>query len=447
MVDKSSKYTLNQRIAGITPHSNINPKFLSITLNRNKYFLQFDDGVKQTNLSLNDMKKFEEFYPKKQEQDKIGELFTNLDNLITLHQRKCDKLINIKKSMLEKMFPKNSSNIPEIRFKGFTDVWEQRKLEEIVDFYRGHGLSWNDISEDGVNKCVLYGNLYTDYGMVINEVLRATNCNKLDCFLSEVGDVLIPSSDTTPTGLARASSLNLEGIILGGDINVLRPKTVNGTFLSYLINKNKNELIKRIKGTTVRHLNNSDIKDMNLYISSNLNEQVKIADILSNLDNLITLHQRKWICIFYSWEQRKLGEKYKFQYGEYNNNPDNGGIYPIYGANGIIGGYTKFNAEDSIIIGHMGEYAGSVLWGEGKHFVTYNGTISSPKDTSINSKFGYYMLLHKNINKICGGSGLPFLSYEQLNKIDVDYPLEKEEQNKISILFKNIDNLITLHQH
>ena len=88
LVDKSSKYTLNQRIAGITPHSNINPKFLSITMNRNKYFLQFDDGVKQTNLSLNDMKKFEEFYPKKQEQDKSGELCTNLDNLITLHQHK-----------------------------------------------------------------------------------------------------------------------------------------------------------------------------------------------------------------------------------------------------------------------------------------------------------------------------------------------------------------------
>ena len=104
LVDKSSKYTLNQRIAGITPHSNINPKFLSITMNRNKYFLQFDDGVKQTNLSLNDMKKFEEFYPNKQEQDKIGELFTNLDNLITLHQRKLEKLKNIKKSMLDKMF-------------------------------------------------------------------------------------------------------------------------------------------------------------------------------------------------------------------------------------------------------------------------------------------------------------------------------------------------------
>ena len=69
------------------------------------------------------------------EQEKIGELFTNLDNLITLHQRKCDNLINVKKSLLEKMFPKNSSNIPEIRFKGFTDVWEQRKLDKLLEQY------------------------------------------------------------------------------------------------------------------------------------------------------------------------------------------------------------------------------------------------------------------------------------------------------------------------
>ena len=104
LVEKSNKYTLNQRIAGITPHSDINPKFLSVTMNRNKYFLRFDDGVKQTNLSLDDMKKFEEFYPRKMEQDKIGEIFSNIDNLITLHQRKLEKLKEVKKSMLEKMF-------------------------------------------------------------------------------------------------------------------------------------------------------------------------------------------------------------------------------------------------------------------------------------------------------------------------------------------------------
>lgn len=146
------------------------------------------------------------------------------------------------------------------------------------------------------------------------------------------------------------------------------------------------------------------------------------------------------------WEQRKLKDIYKFQYGEYNNNPDNGGIYPIYGANGIIGGYTRYNTEDSVIIGHMGEYAGSVLWGEGKTFVTYNGTISEPKDQSINSKFGYYMLFQKEINRICAGSGLPFLSYEQLNKIEVSYPDSVQEQTSISNLLTDLDNLITLHQ-
>ena len=104
LVDKSNKYTLNQRIAGITPHDNINPKYLAITMNRNKYFLQFDDGVKQTNLSLEDMKKYENFYPEKKEQDKLGNTFETIDNLITLHQRKLEKLKNIKKSLLEKMF-------------------------------------------------------------------------------------------------------------------------------------------------------------------------------------------------------------------------------------------------------------------------------------------------------------------------------------------------------
>ena len=87
LVDKSSKYTLNQRIAGITPHEDINPKYLAITMNRNKYFLQFDDGVKQTNLSLDDMQKFENYYPTKEEQDKIGRFFEKIDNLITLHQQ------------------------------------------------------------------------------------------------------------------------------------------------------------------------------------------------------------------------------------------------------------------------------------------------------------------------------------------------------------------------
>lgn len=146
------------------------------------------------------------------------------------------------------------------------------------------------------------------------------------------------------------------------------------------------------------------------------------------------------------WEQRKLRDVYSFQYGEFNNNPDNGGKYPIYGANGIIGGYTEYNAENSSVIGHMGAYAGYVVWAEGKHFVTYNGTIAKPSDNSFNSKFGYYLLSNKQIYRICAGSGQPFVSYNDLNGIVVEFPKKFDEQKQIGQYFTNLDNLITLHQ-
>ena len=95
------------------------------------------------------------------EQVKLGELFTNLDNLITLHQRKYDNLVNVKKSLLEKMFPKNSSNIPEIRFKGFTDAWEQRKLEDITNKLDNLGVPISLMSIE------LYGTIQYDGAVLI----------------------------------------------------------------------------------------------------------------------------------------------------------------------------------------------------------------------------------------------------------------------------------------
>ena len=104
LIEKSDKYTLNQRIAGITPLNESYPYFLYILMNRHPYFLAFDDGAKQTNLSVSDVMEFEAYYPQYNEQQKIGEYFKKLDNLITLHQRQLEKLKNVKKSMLEKMF-------------------------------------------------------------------------------------------------------------------------------------------------------------------------------------------------------------------------------------------------------------------------------------------------------------------------------------------------------
>lgn len=146
------------------------------------------------------------------------------------------------------------------------------------------------------------------------------------------------------------------------------------------------------------------------------------------------------------WEKRKLEEVYNFKYGEFNNNPDNGGEFPIYGANGIIGGYTEYNAENSSVIGHMGAYAGYVVWAEGKHFVTYNGTIAKPSNELINSKFGFYILSNKQIYKICAGSGQPFVSYNDLNGIDIEFPSNIEEQKKIGKYLDNLDNIITQNQ-
>lgn len=146
------------------------------------------------------------------------------------------------------------------------------------------------------------------------------------------------------------------------------------------------------------------------------------------------------------WKQSTLGEIYNFKYGQFNNNPSNGGFYPVYGANGIIGGYTEYNAENSVIIGHMGEYAGSVLWGEGRHFVTYNGTITRPKNCNLNCIYGYYMLYSLNINKRCGGGGLPFLSYDQLNKLKSFFSGNTGEQQAIGNYFQNIDRLINTSQ-
>ena len=104
LIDEDNKYTLNQRIAGITSLDNSDPYYIYILLNRNSYFLQFDDGVKQTNLSKVDIEKFVTYYSEKKEQEKIGEYFKNLDNLIRLNNSELEKLKNIKKSMLEKMF-------------------------------------------------------------------------------------------------------------------------------------------------------------------------------------------------------------------------------------------------------------------------------------------------------------------------------------------------------
>lgn len=185
-------------------------------------------------------------------------------------------------------------NKPKIRFPEFTDDWRHGQLKDFASFMTGNGLSRNDITDKGEQECILYGHLYTDYGMIADKVFFKTNTKINSPVYSEYGDVLIPASDTTPTGLARATSIEKKGVLLGGGINIVRPnKMVDGSCLSLAINSNKKELLRLIKGTTVRHLNNSDIQNIYIFLPSTLSEQDKIKTLFKILDKNIFINQHK----------------------------------------------------------------------------------------------------------------------------------------------------------
>ena len=366
---------------------------------------------------------------------------------------------------------------PKIRFKGFTDTWEQHKFSRLANVRRGLTYSPIDISKNGVR--VLRSSNIQEDKFIYSEDDVFVNKNAINIDYVKNNDILITSANGSTrlvgkhaliSGLPSSSAVH-GGFMLLATANE-NPEFLNASMSSSWYSKFIELFVSGGNGA-IGNLSKSDLDEQEILVPSS-EEQKKLGQLFKMIDNLITLHQSKYDKLVNvkkallekmfpkdgknvpeirfkgftdTWEQRKLGEIYKFQYGEFNNNPSNGGIYPVYGANGIIGGYTNYNAENSVIIGHMGEYAGSVLWGNGKHFVTYNGTISKPKGENVASKFGYYMLYQKDINKICGGSGLPFLSYEQLNKIEVCYPKDIKEQKSIANYLTNIDNLITLHQH
>ena len=130
--------------------------------------------------------------------------------------------------------------------------------------------------------------------MITDIITCHTNIDIKNPVYSKFGDVLIPASDTTPTGIARATSVEKEGVLLGSDINIIRPESgIHGSCLSLSMNANKAKMLKYIKGITVRHIHNSDIKELKIFIPENIKEQELLAIYFKNLDRLITLNRHK----------------------------------------------------------------------------------------------------------------------------------------------------------
>ncbi|GAB6106091.1 restriction endonuclease subunit S [Fusibacter bizertensis] len=218
--------------------------------------------------------------PSEKEQAKIIGYLDNLDNLITLHQRKYDKLQNVKKSMLEKMFPKNGTNTPEIRFKGFNDAWEQRKLGDEVQITMGQspdGSTYTDIPSDYI---LVQGNADLKNGWVMPRVWTSQVTKK-----AEAGDLIM--SVRAPAGEMGKTAYNA---IIGRGVAAIKG---NEFIFQSLVKMNFEGYWKRLScGSTFESLNSDNIKNAEIMIP-HLNEQLQIGSFFENLDTLITLHQRE----------------------------------------------------------------------------------------------------------------------------------------------------------
>ena len=294
IIPENNRFVLNQRVALLRPNEKVYPKFLAVCINAHqKYFKLNGAGSSQLNISKDTVENFEPNVPKLPEQKIIARYFEQLDNLITLHQRKLEKLKTFKKAMLDKMFPKNGELVPEIRFSGFTDPWEQRKAIDIADYLKGNGYSKGDLTEAGT-PIILYGRLYTNYQFAISEV-DTFAVPRNGAVYSQGNEVIVPASGETAEDIARASAVEKSGVLLGGDLNILRPfDFMDPLFLALAISNGEpqKELAKKAQGKSVVHIHNSDIQEVTIAYPSRT-EQDRIGSVFRLLDHRITLHQRK----------------------------------------------------------------------------------------------------------------------------------------------------------
>ena len=288
LVDKSGKYTLNQRIAGITPHEDTDPYYLHIRMNRNAYFLKFDDGNKQTNLSIKDVLNYEDMYPSYKEQQKIGSYFGKLDHLITLHQRKCDETKQLKKFMLQKMFPKNGEKNPEIRFEGFTDDWEQRKFGELFSRRMERNLGQFDNT-----RWISVARMY------FQDPDRVTS-NNIDTrtYVMREGDIAFEGHSNQEYRYGRFVANDIgDGVI--SELFPIYQHIVpyNNYYWKYAIQIETIMAPKILRCIEISYTSSNKLDEKFFLEESTsvpgIEEQRKIGALLSNLDNLITLHQRK----------------------------------------------------------------------------------------------------------------------------------------------------------
>ena len=267
---------------------------------KSKYWHSFmnfngDSGARSDRFSIKDSVFFEMPIPLPyiEEQRKIGEHLTQLDHLITLHQRKYDKLQVLKKAMLEKMFPKNGSSVPEIRFEGFTDAWEQRKLSEIADKVteKNAGLQYIETFTNSAEFGIISQRDFFDHDIAKMSSLSGYYIVRNEDF------VYNPRISTSaPVGPINRNKLGRIGV-MSPLYTVFRPHDVDTTYLEYFFKSKYWHSFMNFNGDSGARSDRFSIKDSVFFEMPiplpYIEEQRKIGEHLTQLDHLITLHQRE----------------------------------------------------------------------------------------------------------------------------------------------------------
>ena len=293
IIPENNRFVLNQRVALLRNNSSVDIKYLFSYINAHQiYFKKQGAGSSQLNISRGSVENFEVLLPHKDEQKKIGKYLSSIDNLITLHQRKYDRLKNLKKAYLEKMFPKDGETVPEMRFEGFTEPWEQRKLGELADIVGG-GTPSTGVSDYWDGNIDWYAPAEIAEQIYLTSSQRKITeegYNHSSAKMLPVGTVLF----TSRAGIGKTAILARKGCTNQGFQSIVPHK---GELDSYFIFSRTEELKQYGEtvgaGSTFVEVSGKQMANMELMMPKTMAEQKTIGQYFANLDRLITLHQHK----------------------------------------------------------------------------------------------------------------------------------------------------------
>ena len=248
--------------------------------------LQFRQGCLygQYRIYADDFLSVSVWAPPKIEQQRISDFFATLDKRIAIQKKLIEHLKKYKRGVVKTLLDPKQNQRQDV-------IWTTDTIGNLGTFIKGAVLSKADISDFGT-PFILYGELYTTYKEVVRSIVRTTQANVDDVYLSKVGDVVIPTSGETPEEISTASCIMVPNVILAGDLNIYRSTIVDGRIMSYLLNHIVNEQIARVaQGKSVVHVQASEIGKISITYPDH-NEQERISQILELIDNRIAASEK-----------------------------------------------------------------------------------------------------------------------------------------------------------